>query len=115
MEEEKKTTSIKLKPSVSRELRMLAAQTDKSVGDIIEALVNFQKSDSFVNDANWVERFHNLWELALINSGVDGRRDKLCKEYYEWLQQLLKIGREQGDEKAMEWLKKHPYEEPAKK
>ena len=31
--------------------------------------------------------------------------------YTEWLVEMLKIGKEQGDEAAMKYLKEHPYVE----
>jgi hypothetical protein len=106
-----KIESIEIHPLVWRELLNLAARHGKTPGDLIEALLQFQEMGHVVEDADFTGRLQVLWENALLNSvTISGEQEGcLCKEYYEWLKQLVKIGREQGDEAAMRWLEENPY------
>jgi hypothetical protein len=74
---EKKNTSMRLKPSVAKDLRILSAFSELSQGDVLEALIKFQDSGKLLTGQDR-ELFNKLWEQAVVsvkhgNSGWTGK------------------------------------------
>ena len=68
--QEKINTSMRIRPYVLRELKIIAATEGKTIGDVAEALVKFHRQwQAAIDDEDMRASLMGLWETALVNSG----------------------------------------------
>ena len=72
---EKKVTTLRMRPTASRRLRMLAAEWDMPIGDVVEGLMDFAESYRHIKDAPYQKRFLGALDLAMLNAGLEAMWD----------------------------------------
>lgn len=68
----KKKYQIAIDPKAMDEMKALAVQHGKPVGEVIEGLVDFAASARFVSDETYIKRFNGMLETCLVNAGQRG-------------------------------------------
>ena len=68
----KKTTSFRLQPDVTRQLKYLGFDYGKPIGDVLEALIKFSKSGGYYNDEKFKEQFNALFKLIFTKEVENG-------------------------------------------
>ena len=65
----KQVANIRMEPWTQRDLRALAAQWGKPLGDTVEGLLKFIKYGQAYGDPEFVAKFNMLLEAAMVNTG----------------------------------------------
>lgn len=63
---------IRVTKSTSKALKILAAQNDLPIGDMLTALLRFQKSCEDISGQEDSYGFKNMWEQAVLSSKHQG-------------------------------------------
>ncbi len=60
--------NIRMPKSTSTALNVLAAQTGLPIGDLLTALLKFQKSGKYLTRLEDQDRFGNMWDQAVLSA-----------------------------------------------
>lgn len=60
--------NIRMSKATSTELNVLAAQTGLPIGDLLAALLKFQKFGKYLTRQEASYRFKNMWDQAILST-----------------------------------------------
>ena len=65
--------NIRMPKSTNTALNVLAARNDLPIGDLLTALLKFQRSGKYITQSEEQDRFKNMWDQAVLSTKRAGK------------------------------------------